>query len=129
MGTHRYAGSDAAVLESFNQVDAFGKLMSMAVEVAEQHAEMPAADVTAMFIALADFSGAVYPDSLDQVDLVLTSCYQVPPLLPLSSGWCVQHHTHHVPFSSKSGPTSLKKGKGVKFVARWLPMLVSSTNS
>jgi hypothetical protein len=83
----RFAGSDKAVLESFNEVEAFGKLVKVAADVAGQHAEMPAADVTAMFIALAEFSGSVYPESLDQVDLVLTTCYQVPPPLPWPSAW------------------------------------------
>lgn len=73
----RFASSDKAILESFGEADAFGKLLNSAVAVAEQHAEMPAADVTAMFIALAQFTGTVYPDKLDYVDLVLTSCYQV----------------------------------------------------
>ena len=57
-------------------MDAFGKLLKAAGEVAGQHAEMPAAEVTAMYIALAEFTASVYPDRLDFVDLVLTSCYQ-----------------------------------------------------
>ena len=51
--------------------------MRAAVDVAKQHAEMPAADVAAMFIALAHFTGTVYPSKLEYVDDVLTSCYQV----------------------------------------------------
>ena len=74
---YRFAKSDKAILEDFNKVEAFGKLLKAAGEVAEQHAEMPAADVTAMYIALAQFTASVYPDRLDFVDLVLTSCYQV----------------------------------------------------
>ena len=56
------------------------------MEVANQQAEMPAADVAAMFIALAQFTGTVYPDRLDYVDYVLTSCYQAsPPAIRLES--------------------------------------------
>ena len=73
----RFAKSDKAILEDFNKAEAFGKLLKAAGEVAEQNAEMPAADVTAMYIALAQFTASVYPDRLDFVDLVLTSCYQV----------------------------------------------------
>ena len=40
---------------------------------------MPAADVAAMFIALARFTGAVYPDRLAAVDDVLAACQQVNP--------------------------------------------------
>ena len=80
----RYASSDQAILDSFTGTDAFGKLMKAAVEVANQQAEMPAADVAAMFIALAQFTGTVYPDRLDYVDYVLTSCYQaIPPAIRL----------------------------------------------
>ena len=80
----RYASSDQAILDSFTGTDAFGKLMKAAVEVANQQAEMPAADVAAMFIALAQFTGTVYPDRLDHVDYVLTSCYQaIPPVIAL----------------------------------------------
>ena len=42
---YRYASSDASILQAFNEADAFGKLMRAAVDVAKQHAEMPAADV------------------------------------------------------------------------------------
>ena len=73
----RFAKSDKVILEDFSRADAFGKLLKAAGEVAEQHAEMPTADVTAMYIALAQFTGSVYPDRLDFVDLVLTSCYKV----------------------------------------------------
>lgn len=48
------------------------------MEVAGQHAEMPIADIAAIFIALAQFTGSVYPNRLDLVDSVLTSCYKVP---------------------------------------------------
>ena len=33
--------------------------------------------LAAMFIALAHFTGTVYPSKLEYVDDVLTSCYQV----------------------------------------------------
>ena len=64
-------------MDEFTQADAFGKLMNAAVEVAQQHAEMSGADVTAIFIALIEFAGAVYPDKLDYVNLVLSNCHQV----------------------------------------------------
>lgn len=75
----RFAKSDKSILKEFNNVDAFGRLLKAAEEVSEQHAEMPAAEITAMYIALAQFTASVYPDRLDFVDLVLTSCYRVFP--------------------------------------------------
>ena len=51
--------------------------MKAAVDVAEQHAEMPGGDVTAIFIALIEFAGIVYPDKLEYVNQVLSNCYQV----------------------------------------------------
>lgn len=77
---HRYASSGPTILETFNQANAFGKLMDAASKVSNQHAEMPVADVVAMFIGLVSFAGAVYPDRLDCVDAVLTSCYKVVAL-------------------------------------------------
>ena len=73
---HRYAATDAAVVDTFNAGDAFSALVAAAGRVGEQHAEMPAADLTAMHIALAHFTSAVYPDRLDYVDTVLTACYE-----------------------------------------------------
>ena len=70
------------MVEEFNESDAFGQLLSAAARVAEQHAEMPGADVAAMYIALANFVGAVYPDRLDYIDRVLSSCQQVGILHP-----------------------------------------------
>lgn len=78
----RFAKSDKAILEDFSKADAFGKLLKVAGEVSEQHAEMPASEITAMYIALAQFTALVYPDRLDFVDLVLTACYQVGPTWP-----------------------------------------------
>ncbi len=43
---------------------------------------MPAADIAAIFIALARFTGAVYPDRLEAVDDVLAACQQVQSLNP-----------------------------------------------
>ena len=73
----RFAATDSGVVEQFNEGDAFGQLLGAAGRVAEQHAEMPGADVAAMYIAAADFVGAVYPDRLDYIDRVLSSCYDV----------------------------------------------------
>lgn len=73
----RFAATDGNVVEQFNEGDAFGQLLGAAGRVAEQHAEMPGADVAAMYIAAADFVGAVYPDRLDYIDRVLSSCYEV----------------------------------------------------
>lgn len=66
-----------AILENFIEIDAFGKLVHVAVEVAEQHAEMPGADVTSMFIALVEFTGAVFPEKLEYVNRLLSDCYKV----------------------------------------------------
>ena len=73
----RYAATDRGVVEQFNAGDAFGQLLGAAAAVAAQHAEMPGADVAAMYIALAHFAGAVYPDRLDYIDRVLASCQEV----------------------------------------------------
>ena len=43
-------------------------MVTVAVDVAEQHAEMSGADVTSMFIALIDFAGTVFPDKLEYVN-------------------------------------------------------------
>ncbi len=43
---------------------------------------MPAADIAAIFIALARFTGAVYPDRLEAVDDVLAACQQVRAVNP-----------------------------------------------
>lgn len=72
----RFAATDGGVVEQFNEGDAFGQLLGAAGRVAEQHAEMPGADVAAMYIAAADFVGAVYPDRLDYIDRVLASCHE-----------------------------------------------------
>ena len=65
------------MVDTFNQVDAFGKLTRAAAKVTESENEIPAADVVAMHAALLAFTGAVYPDRLDLVNKVLTSAYQV----------------------------------------------------
>jgi vacuolar protein sorting-associated protein 35 len=67
------------VVAQFDAGDAFGQLLAAAGRVAEQHAEMPGADVAAQYIALATFAGSVYPDRLDYLDRVLASCQEVPP--------------------------------------------------
>ena len=48
--------------------------------MAEEQSSMPAADIAAIFIALARFTGAVYPDRLEAVDNVLAACQQVRAL-------------------------------------------------
>lgn len=68
---------DKAVVDTFNQVDAFGKLTRAATRVTEAGSHVPAADVVAMHAALLAFTAAVYPDRLDLVNKVLTSAYQV----------------------------------------------------
>lgn len=73
----RFAATDSAVVDQFNSTDAFGQLLGAAMRVSEQHAEMPGSDIAAMFIALANFVGAVYPDKLQYIDRVLSSCYEV----------------------------------------------------
>jgi hypothetical protein len=65
------------VVDQFNSADAFGQLLDAAMRVSEQHTEMPGADIAAMFIALANFVGAVYPDRLEYIDRVLSSCHEV----------------------------------------------------
>jgi hypothetical protein len=50
-----------------------------AIAVAGRHAEMPPADVAAMFITLAQFCNQVYPDRLDYLDRVFAVCGQVSP--------------------------------------------------
>ncbi|PSC73631.1 vacuolar sorting-associated 35B-like [Micractinium conductrix] len=70
-----YAASEKSVVQEMSQVDAFGQMSSVALKVVEQHPEMPAADVAAMYSALLGFSGTVYPDKLEYVDLVLQTCY------------------------------------------------------
>lgn len=72
-----YATTDESVLELYSKADAFNKLSAAATAVAQQHSEMPAADVASMYIALLGFTGKVYPDKLDYTDKVLTECYQV----------------------------------------------------
>ncbi|KAK9832171.1 hypothetical protein WJX74_001409 [Apatococcus lobatus] len=72
----RFAASDKAVVDTFNQVDAFGKLTRAAAKVTESENEVPSGDVVAMHAALLSFTGAVYPDRLDLVNKVLTSAYQ-----------------------------------------------------
>ena len=47
------------------------------LQVADEHADMAAADITAVFIALVCFTGAVYPDRLDYVNDVLAACQEV----------------------------------------------------
>jgi hypothetical protein len=73
----RFAATDASVVDQFNDSDAFGQLLGAATRVSEQHTEMPGADIAAMYIALANFVGAVYPDHLDHIDRVLQSCHEV----------------------------------------------------
>ena len=81
-----YATTDAAVVDTFNEADAFSKLSAAATKVAQQQAEMPAADIASMYIALLGFTGKVYPDKLDYTDRVLTECHQARPHL--------HHRTH-----------------------------------
>ncbi len=96
-------------MDTFNQVDAFGKLTCAAARVTEAGSHVPAADVVAMHAALLAFTAAVYPDRLDLVNKVLTSAYQVQPtsLNPLSVWYsaahdmlpghgllCIQRHFH-----------------------------------
>ena len=90
----RFAATDGGVVAQFNEGDAFGQLLGSAGRVAEQHAEMPGADVAAMYIAAASFVGAVYPDRLDYIDRVLSSCHDVRAwsgrrcnFLPAAAGW------------------------------------------
>ncbi|CAL5218743.1 g459 [Coccomyxa viridis] len=71
---NRFAASDAAVVNQFNDVDAFGQFLGAAARISEQHESMHAADIASMYIALTKFVGAVYPDHLDYVDRVLQSC-------------------------------------------------------
>ncbi|KAK9808922.1 hypothetical protein WJX72_006449 [[Myrmecia] bisecta] len=71
----RYAQTDPSVVDAFNKADAFGQLNAAASKVATQQAEMPAADVAAMYIALLGFTGSVYPDRLDSVDQVLAATH------------------------------------------------------
>ncbi|EIE25972.1 vacuolar protein sorting-associated protein 35, partial [Coccomyxa subellipsoidea C-169] len=72
----RFAATDASVVDQFNDSDAFGQLLGAATRVSEQHTEMPGADIAAMYISLANFVGAVYPDHLDYIDRVLQSCHE-----------------------------------------------------
>ncbi|BDA44236.1 probable vacuolar protein sorting-associated protein 35 [Coccomyxa sp. Obi] len=72
----RFAATDASVVDQFNSSDAFGQLLAAATRVSEQHTEMPGADIAAMYIALANFVGAVYPDHLDYINRVLESCHE-----------------------------------------------------
>ena len=78
-GCCRFAAGDKAVVDTFNQVDAFGKLTRAASKVTEAGSQVPPADVVAMHAALLAFTAAVYPDRLDLVNKVLTSAYQVQP--------------------------------------------------
>ena len=64
------------MVEQFDAGGAFGQLLGAAGAVGERHAAMPGADVAAMYIALAHFAGAVYPDRLDYIDRVLASCHE-----------------------------------------------------
>ncbi|KAL3144750.1 hypothetical protein ABBQ38_001871 [Trebouxia sp. C0009 RCD-2024] len=80
-----YATTDESVLELYSKADAFNKLSAAATAVAQQHSEMPAADVASMYIALLGFTGKVYPDKLDYTDKVLTECYQALRARQLSS--------------------------------------------
>jgi hypothetical protein len=68
------------VRQQIDAADAFGVPLEGAALVAVQHAEMPAADVAGMFIALAQFANSVYPDRLDYMDRTLASCAQVSGL-------------------------------------------------
>lgn len=73
----RFAATDPSVVDQFNSTDAFVQLLAAATQVSEQHTEMPGADIAAMYIALANFVGAVYPDHLDYINRVLESCHEV----------------------------------------------------
>jgi hypothetical protein len=56
-----------------------GCILLFFAQVVEQHPDMAAADVAAMYGAMLAFAGAVYPDNLDYVDKVLQTCHDVRP--------------------------------------------------
>lgn len=87
---------DATIVDQFNNSDAFGQLLDAATSVSEQHTEMPGADIAAMYIALANFVGAVYPDHLDYIDRVLQSCHEVLHVYPAQ--FCRQYCKTHSGF-------------------------------
>lgn len=91
----RFAATDALVVDQFNSSDAFGQLLAAATRVSEQHTEMPGADIAAMYIALGNFVGAVYPDHLDYINRLLESCYEVHHLERNSQNFhttCCRHN-------------------------------------
>lgn len=65
------------MVEDFHQVQSFSKFTAAASKIVQQRADMPAADAAAMYIALLNFTGSVYPDRLEYVDEVLQTCHEV----------------------------------------------------
>lgn len=78
---NRYAASSPEVRQQLDEADAFGLPLEGAISVAARHAEMPPGDIAAMFIALAQFCNAVYPDRLDYLDRVFAACGQASLIL------------------------------------------------
>ncbi|KAK9803789.1 hypothetical protein WJX73_008689 [Symbiochloris irregularis] len=71
----RYASVQSTVVEAFDEAGVFQKLLEAAKSVVTQQSGMQSADVTAMYIALVQFTSAVYPDRLDYINQALTACH------------------------------------------------------
>lgn len=67
----------STVVEAFDEAGVFQKLLEAAQSVVTQQSGMQPADVAAMYIALVQFTSAVYPDRLDYINQALTACHTV----------------------------------------------------
>ena len=77
------------MVEAFDEAGVFQKLLEAAQSVVTQQTEMAPADITAMYIALAQFTSSVYPDRLDYINQALTACHGVSAESCLMQRWGV----------------------------------------
>ncbi len=72
-----YAQRTHEATGQFEQTVAFEKLQEACGKISESHAEMPLAEVIAMYGSLLDFTVNVYKNDLGSIDSVLEACCKV----------------------------------------------------
>lgn len=71
--------------ETIKDSDAFSKLEQTCSNILKTHVDMHAADVIEMYVAMLHFTANVYPERLDYVNGLMSTCFKVSIIIQILS--------------------------------------------